>query len=311
MKKSITALAALLLAACAGRGDHKTAEQHRPAVYTHPIIPATIVEPQDRIDYMREHFWDCIDFADTLALAKADTSMMLQSYAEYAVMCSWNNDPKPVASLMRRAAQNKFALQYFSMLAEEIFYDPNSPLRNDELYIPVLEAQIASPLLDKYEKMAPQYRLRMAQLNRVGQQANDFAYTTADGRSAPMYGVKADYTLLFFNNPDCNMCREITGALEESPTLGELQAAGRLKVLALYPDEDMEAWHAHAPQMPPQWINAYDGRHTIRDGQLYDLKAIPSLYLLDRDKKVLLKDAADVSYIEYYLSELEAARSAS
>lgn len=33
---------------------------------------------------------------------------------------------------------------------------------------------------------------------------------------------------------------------------------------------------------------------------LYDLKAIPTLYLLDKDKKVLLKDAT-VAQIDQYL----------
>ena len=33
----------------------------------------------------------------------------------------------------------------------------------------------------------------------------------------------------------------------------------------------------------------------------YDLKAIPSMYLLDQDKRVLAKDAFEVGYIEWLL----------
>ena len=36
----------------------------------------------------------------------------------------------------------------------------------------------------------------------------------------------------------------------------------------------------------------------IREESLYDLHAIPALYLLDRDKRVLLKDCTDVAQIE-------------
>ena len=36
----------------------------------------------------------------------------------------------------------------------------------------------------------------------------------------------------------------------------------------------------------------------IRERELYDLKAIPALYLLDRDKRVLVKDSTDVPQIE-------------
>ena len=36
----------------------------------------------------------------------------------------------------------------------------------------------------------------------------------------------------------------------------------------------------------------------MREKSLYDLGAIPAMYLLDRDKRVLVKDSTDVSYIE-------------
>jgi hypothetical protein len=39
------------------------------------------------------------------------------------------------------------------------------------------------------------------------------------------------------------------------------------------------------------------------DRELYDLKAMPTLYLLDKDKKVLLKDAP-VEQVEQYLAHL-------
>ena len=39
----------------------------------------------------------------------------------------------------------------------------------------------------------------------------------------------------------------------------------------------------------------------MRKEELYDLRAIPSLYLLDKDKKVLLKDCASVDMVETYL----------
>ena len=35
-------------------------------------------------------------------------------------------------------------LDYFTMLAQQVIHDPNSPLRNDEFYIPVMQAVLAS-----------------------------------------------------------------------------------------------------------------------------------------------------------------------
>lgn len=139
-----------------------------------------------------------------------------------------------------------------------------------------------------------EHDLRMALQNRVGLPANDFRYTLASGRTGTLYGIRANYTLVFFNNPDCGMCERIRAEIVASPLLSEMIRAGRLEVLALYPDEDLTAWRAHAPQVPSSWINAYDAGARISKEELYDLKAIPSMYLLDRDKRVLAKDAFEV-----------------
>ena len=45
----------------------------------------------------------------------------------------------------------------------------------------------------------------------------------------------------------------------------------------------------------------YDEGMKITHERLYDLRAIPALYLLDGQKRVLVKDCADVGYIENFI----------
>ena len=137
-------------------------------------------------------------FTDTLFVSEADTVQMIEAFARYiAVLSDRPADSAPMDSLMRRASSSKPMLDYFAMLAGTVLHDPNSPLRNDEFYIPVLRAQLASPFYDEYERIAPQYDLEMAMQNRLGQPANDFRYTLASGASGTLYGLQAEYVLLF------------------------------------------------------------------------------------------------------------------
>jgi len=199
--------------------------------------------------------------------------------------------------------------EYFAMLAERVLHDPNSPARNDELYIPVLEALVSSPWLDRWERIAPQHDLRMASQNRIGRPANDFRYTTADGVTRRMYDIRAEYLLLFINNPGCNMCKTVREAISASPMLNELIERGKLKVLALFPDEDLTEWQEYRPQIPARWINAYDKGCVVRDRELYDLKAIPALYLLDRPQGEALYAARNRSRAEQAVEGFEAGSS--
>ena len=293
-------LAAVGLAACGGRAPRRPAATtaETPAVFLPAIAPAALA-PEERVEWLRWHYWDNFDFADTAFLARADTLQLFEAYARYVqLLFSVPTDGAPMDSLMRRAAVSRPMLDYFAMLADRVLGDPNSPLRNDEFYIPVLRAQLSSPWYDEYERLAPEYRLSLASQNRIGQPANDFRYTLTSGATGSLYGLRAEYVLLFINNPGCPMCREIREAISASPMLTELIEHGRLRVLALYPDENLDEWRAYREQIPASWINAYDDGCVLREKGLYDLSAIPSLYLLDAQKRVLVKDATDVALVE-------------
>lgn len=263
-----------------------------------PVRPPAELSGEERSAYMRTHYWDRFDFADSLFPARADTLEMLRAFADYVAQYVRPADPAPLDTLMRRASASRPMFEYFRMLAERVLYDPNSPLRSDELYIPVLRAASASPWLGEWERIRPAHELRLALRNRVGQPAEDFRYTMASGVHGTLYGLRAEYTLLYFSNPDCPMCRRLREELLASPLLNELTERGTLKVLMIYPDEDLSVWRARREEVPAAWIDGYDAGCVLRGGELYDLKAIPSLYLLDREKRVLVKDSVSVPEIE-------------
>ncbi len=298
------------LAACGGRTSKQQAAASagaaRQAVFMPPAVPAAM-PPEQAGAYLREHYWDRFDFADTLFLRQADTMQMTVAFAQFvALLGDATTDPKPMQKLMQAASTSRPMLDYFAYLAAEVLHDPNSPLRNDEFYIPVLETQLASSFYDEYERMGPEYELHLAQQNRIGHRANDIRYTLASGALRRLYDLKADYVLLFINNPGCPMCRDIREAIVSSPLLTEAIGSGRLKVLALYPDEELGEWEAYRPHIPAEWINAYDKGCRVRETGSYDLSAIPALYLLDRNKTVLVKDSTDVGEVERAILRREA-----
>jgi hypothetical protein len=143
--------------------------------------------------------------------------------------------------------------------------------------------------------------LELAQKNRLGTKALDFTYTLASGAQGQLYQLKSEYTLLFINNPGCHACLESINQIKQSPTITRLMSENRLKVLGIYTDQELDEWRKHQPDFPKEWINGYDKKRAIAEQNRYDLRAIPSLYLLDRNKTVLLKDAP-AQEIEAYLT---------
>lgn len=300
----------LFLILCTACGNRKASDNQAEdiksdstKIFALPVIPALLNTPESRADYLVRHYWENVDFADTTYLDHRE--VMEQAWVDYIDIMKLVPEETAISAIKQMykdAGKKKKVFFYFTDLAEKYMYDPNSPMRNEELYIPVLDAMLESTVLNDTEKILPKGRRELAEQNRLGRQAENFTYTLVSGKSGTLYGVKADYTLLFINNPGCHACEEGIKELKQAPAINKEFEAGNLKILSVYPDEDKEEWERHLSDFPKEWINGYDKKLMIKEKNLYDLKAIPTLYLLDKNKKVLLKDAV-VGQIEQYLQQ--------
>lgn len=273
---------------------------------TLPAIPAMMTAPEQRADFLVKHYWDNVNFADTNYIHHPEVTE--QAWADYCDIL--NHVPLETAQeAMRKTIErtnvDKKVFTYITDLADKYLYDPNSPMRNEEFYIPVLDAMLDSPLLEEIEKVRPKARRELAQKNRIGTKALNFNYTLASGAQGSLYQLQAEYILLFINNPGCHACTETIDALKNAPIINQLLEQKRLTVLSIYPDEELDEWRKHLNEFPQEWINGYDKKFAIKEQQLYDLKAIPTLYLLNKEKTVFLKDATAQAVEEYLLIKSE------
>jgi thiol-disulfide isomerase/thioredoxin len=271
-------------------------------IYRMPQIPGMITDVESKMKWFAAHYWDNFKVADTMAVPRwsdyAEQAFVDMNYALAANNLPHEIGAETVRSLFTRAAVNKGAFMRLAEIAEKYLFDPNYPYRNEELYIVVLNSVLANPALDEWERIRPQEQLRLALKNRVGDVAADFRYTLASGATGTLHALKAPWTLLFFNNPGCPACRETMDQIGASPFLQNQIESGKLVVLAIHTDGDIEAWKEYIPQMPDRWIVSYDAPQTIKNNEVYDLKAIPTIYLLDSGKRVVLKDEMSIPRIE-------------
>ena len=101
--------------------------------------------------------------------------------------------------------------------------------------------------------------------------------------------MKAEKTLLLFYDPECDHCDEIVGKLQKDPLLNRRIAEGKMKVLAVYADGNIDLWKKDLPSMPKNWTIVRDISR-IQPLGLYILRAMPAIYLLDANKKVIKKE---------------------
>ena len=187
-----------------------------------------------------------------------------------------------IGALLAKAEQNNTTARFLT-LAEKYLYDPNSPYRNDERYLLFLQYVVTHQLADYSTNPRYQKHYTMVQKNRVGHKAIDFPYTKQAGEKGQLYDLQSPYILLFFHDPNCKECQLVKQQLESQHA--HLAQEG-VQVVAVYIDDEVEAWQkAHYPSA---WVSVYAPEIDQQD--LYDIKALPTLYLLDVQKRVVVKD---------------------
>lgn len=317
--KVLALSSALLLAACGNNSNNRNTNQVTDGSVTEdrafPMVSTPLVygnNTAEAREYNLEHYWDnffngsgTTDATSILGVKDGDVEQALANYigALAAVKSMATPDSLQPLRLAQKSVRTMFSrlenhqkadtLTYirFTEMVTKYLYDPNSPVRDEDLYLPFAEAAGRSALTSPDMRAAYAFEARQCRTNQFGEKVPDFRYSTASGSKGTLYGVRADYTMLFFSNPGCSACKEIIDQVMSRPYVERYIKEGRLAIVNIYIDEEIAKWRDYLHNYPSYWINGYDYTFQLRDSGKFDIRAIPSLYLLDSSKRVLFKDA--------------------
>lgn len=265
------------------------------ASFPFPEIPAMLTQPEERKAYLLEHYWDRFSFADTALVNNREVTE--QGFVNQISLLADGATPEKVIRESLKNWCSRFmpeaqARQVMMQLTDDYLYNPNSPFYNEGLYGVYLETMLEVLPEEDARRSSFDFKLRLLRRNKVGDKATDFSYYLPDGqkKSLAATSVRGNRLLLVFYDPECESCHEVLREMTADVSLAGAVKAGRVTVLAVYTEGNQEAWRKGLADMPEGWIIGTD-RQKVKEETLYDLKAMPSLYLLDGQKRVLLKDA--------------------
>lgn len=258
--------------------------------YALPSVPDTLREPEARAAYAATHYWERYNFADTTLLRQDYAEQALVDFVALLSHTAPETQAEAVGRWLDGASEHKTAYRYFADKANHYLLNPDSPLRNEALYLLTARHAASCKAADEATQSRAAYMLQLLGKNSVGSRAADFSYTTADGKEGRLSTTATDrMTLLLLYDPDCHRCQDLLFRLRHSSIVSKLTAEGKLAVLAVYTEEDEEAWQRLKDELPAQWLLATD-KGEIKAQQHYDLNVMPVMFLLDKEKQVLLKN---------------------
>lgn len=301
---SIGALSALILLSpsCLNRASKQSLSSDTLSVeellVRLPEPPAHLASAHEQARYMVDHFWDNINLSDPSIITHAE------AYEEAIVTYLGLLTSLPLEEVRPQLLYPleqmvKQPLLYTMTLYRKYLYEADSPLTNEDFFRPVLEWAISSPRVDQPYQEQASLMLKLINKNRVGQQAEDFLYKTADERSLRLSQIKSPYTMVIFSSIGCPYCREVMSYLKEQKGLAQMAARGQLTLLVIYLGEGASSY-IEQRGIAPEWATVgYDPEGEIMRRPLYDLKASPTCYLLGRSREVVMKDAMPDEIVRY------------
>jgi thioredoxin-related protein len=113
----------------------------------------------------------------------------------------------------------------------------------------------------------------------------DFDFITPNNEALSLSSINTDYTLIYFYNPECEVCSKIKKRLSTNEHLNLMIDKKLLTVLAILPDVKKEYWLENTKFIPKNWLNGW-----IENDKLIIkayLKTVPTFFLLDKNRNIL------------------------
>ena len=243
------------------------------------------------LSYVSEHFFDAYTWNDERLL---QTPVLYNKFRTFAQQISQLDAEITIPIVLKALDASKksrnlhFAL--FDFLEHE-FGNVKSLYRDEQLYVAMLKDILKLADMEETRKKFYEYELNLITKNQPGEQAVNFNILLSNGDTTNLYAIDAELLLIYFQNPDCPTCGEFREKMKNMESLYHALSSGKLKILTVYFEENEELWRNYLKTKAfTNWVHGWNYDLEISEKHLYDVRIIPTIMVLDKNKKVIKKD---------------------
>ena len=267
-----------------------------------PYPTKTPVTHQDSIDnynFYKAHYWDGISFMDERIIRTPFFLPKLERYYREVMPQDADSIIKDAdyKLLLARTAPEMY--KYLLNWLTDEYINPKY-MGQDAIFVHLFDKYHSKGLsswLNEKQMDIITKRAYMLMSNLIGEKAANLEMVDTAGKPSFLYDLQAAYTVVVFWDPTCGHCKE------EIPRIDSVYRASwkakNVKIYAVLSEEQQPEWRKYINEHHiADWINVYETKETAdavkasqRPGfrQLYDVISTPTLYLLDKEKRIIGK----------------------
>lgn len=255
-----------------------------------PTIPIN-TKPDEQLKYLQSHALNNIDFNDAemiysdLFASKSIEYLMYYRNPQLPKALLEKEFMKAVDSLLYRAKVNDLVYQHIT----EYLVDGFKSFGFDTVIDYILDNYVIADDICLDEKLENSIHKRIEQSKKrgIGSTVPNIELTDVNGSSFNLEELNSQQILLLFYSSQCTHCMEV---LPELSKYYNVWNKNDFEVLAISLDEAEDEWKQFVEKHVFRWINvrAENGWES-EVAQDYFIYATPTMFLLDKNKKIIAK----------------------
>ncbi|MEO8117277.1 MAG: redoxin domain-containing protein [Bacteroidota bacterium] len=287
-----------------------------------PAFPPMPVKPDGTKDssypwqYVKDHFWDNVNFYDGRLLHTPFFDSKINDYLDNYISQQPDSVIEAVNYMLLSSRSDEQMFHYLLAKFTDRYINPEI-MGQDKVFLFLFNNYFSkgdTSWLNASQKKYIFDRAYSLIANQLGDAAPQLDLVDSTGKLVSLYATKAPFTFVIFWDPLCSHCQEQVPELD-SLYEAKWKALG-VKIFAVNTNENTKPdWEKFITDHHLNgWLHAWQtrearledeqtGRPNFR--QLFDITQTPTTYLLDENKKIIAKKLSIDQYDQIIESKLK------
>ncbi len=260
-----------------------------PEVPESPMLPSGSVDSTFEFRYYKSNYLKGIDFTDNRLVRTPIYHKKITTYIDDLTAQHPDSLVQAVDHVLQKAKQSDDLFKY-TLITYLNKYAKSDIMGMDEVYVHLVENYytdgdaywVDSTQLSKLKTRASKLKPLL-----IDKKAPNLTLRDNEGKMRTLHNVDAPYTILYFFDPDCSHCQEVTPKMVD---VYKKYKDDGVKVFAVNTQVEEKKWRNFIKDYNIQdWINVADLRARSNFRDTYDIRSTPKTFLLDEDKTIIGK----------------------
>lgn len=261
-----------------------------------------------QLKYYRQHYFDNFNLADDalIRLPKNTYKEKVDEYLDRLYPPDADTLTKAINKLIASVKDNQETYKYLTWICLLKYQQPKF-MGLDQVFVNLYDQYYATGKMDFWVNAQLKKNLKETadriRSSALGKKSNNLILQDTQGNMRSLHNMANKYTIVYFFDPDCGHCRK------ETPRLVDFKNKTKydVGVYAVAADSSIKNIKKFVTEMKMEKFVTVSYYYSAvgHYRELYDAETTPTIYVLDREKKIIARKLPSVDDIEPFLNQYE------